>query len=69
MKCMETENKKEKNAVVEIVDGGPLKITGRIVLKDIKRDITVNLEEVSICLCGRSKNPPFCDDSHNSHTE
>lgn len=69
MKCMETENQKEKNAVVEIVDGGPLKITGRIVLKDIKRDITVNLEEVSICLCGRSKNPPFCDDSHNSHTE
>lgn len=69
MKCMEAENKKEKNSVVEIVDGGPLKIKGRIVLRDIKRDITVDLDDVSLCLCGKSKNPPFCDDSHNSRTE
>jgi hypothetical protein len=66
---METDNKKPAEIKVEITEDGPLKITGPVALKDLKRDITINLDDVSICLCGRSKNMPFCDDSHLSHTE
>lgn len=61
---METDQKKCIDAVIEVIEDGPLKISGHIVLKDLKRDVTVTLEEVSLCLCGRSKNKPFCDDSH-----
>ena len=64
MNNMETENKKSTEIEVKVVDGAQLKISGHIVLKDLKRDITVNLEEVSLCLCGRSRNKPYCDDSH-----
>jgi len=69
MKGMETDKGKDKNPVIEIVEGGPINIKGRIVFKDLKRDITTDLDEVSLCLCGRSKNMPFCDDSHLSHFE
>ena len=69
MNNMETEEKKSTDIVVEVVDGVKLKISGHIALKDLKRDITVNLEEVSICLCGRSRNKPYCDDSHLLPTE
>jgi CDGSH-type Zn-finger protein len=61
---MEAENKKTGDIVVEVVDGEQLKISGPIVLKDLKRDIILNLEEVSLCLCGRSRNKPYCDNSH-----
>lgn len=64
MKGMETEDKKPCGAKVEIVEGGKLVISGNIVYKDLKRDITLNLEEVSLCLCGLSKNKPYCDNSH-----
>lgn len=69
MNNMEIEEKKSTDIVVEVVDGVKLKISGHIALKDLKRDITVNLEEVSICLCGRSRNKPYCDDSHLLPTE
>ena len=62
---METEDKKPCGAIVEIVEGGKLKISGNLVFRDLKRDITLNLEEVSLCLCGRSKNKPYCDNSHS----
>jgi uncharacterized protein with ATP-grasp and redox domains len=60
------EDKKEfkSQATVEVIDNGPIKITGRILLKDSKRDITDNPEEVYLCRCGRSQNKPYCDESH-----
>ena len=64
MNGMETDNKGKTDTKVEIIDGGPLKISGRIVLKDLKRDITVNLDEVCLCLCGRTETSPYCDKSH-----
>ncbi len=65
---METEDKKPCG-IVEVVEGGKLKISGNIVFRDLKRDITVNLEEVSLCLCGLSKNKPYCDNSHLTNTK
>jgi CDGSH-type Zn-finger protein len=61
---MEKSKNKENSAVIEVIDGGPLKITGKISLWDLKRDITDNPSEVYLCRCGRSSNKPHCDDSH-----
>lgn len=59
------ENKAFKpQAIIEVTENGPIKITGRILLLDSKRDITDNPEEVYLCRCGRSGNKPYCDDSH-----
>jgi CDGSH-type Zn-finger protein len=68
MTIMEKDNNKPE-IKIEIIEDGPLNITGPIIYKDLKRDITVNMDDVSLCLCGRSKNKPFCDDSHLSRIE
>lgn len=51
-------------AIVEVVDFGPLKITGKFILKDTKRNKEVSAEFIELCRCGRSKNIPYCDGSH-----
>jgi CDGSH iron-sulfur domain-containing protein 3 len=56
------ENKSK--ATIEVVDFGPLQITGNFLLKDIKRNTEITLTEVKLCRCGKSKNKPFCDESH-----
>jgi hypothetical protein len=60
------EDKKEfkSQADIEVIDNGPVKITGRIILRDSKRDITDNPPEVYLCRCGLSGNKPYCDESH-----
>jgi CDGSH iron-sulfur domain-containing protein 3 len=59
-------DKKEfkSQAAIEIIDNGPIKITGKILLLDSKRDITEKFEEIYLCRCGRSGNKPYCDESH-----
>ena len=61
---METDANNKSYAIVEVIDGGPLKITGHIILKDPKKDISDNSDEVYLCRCGRSCNKPYCDESH-----
>jgi CDGSH-type Zn-finger protein len=51
-------------ATVEVTDNGPIIITGRILFRDLKRDIMESPEELNLCGCGRSQNKPYCDDSH-----
>jgi CDGSH iron-sulfur domain-containing protein 3 len=59
------ENKEFKSqATIEIIDNGPIKVAGNILLVDSKRDITNKAEEVWLCRCGRSGNKPYCDESH-----
>ena len=46
---------------------GPLRISGRVVLKDAQGnsfDLS-GREAFSLCRCGNSANKPFCDGSHN----
>ena len=43
---METKESKKVSAIVEVIDGGPLKITGQIILRDPKRHISDNPFEV-----------------------
>ena len=60
------ENKKIKSqARVEVIEFGPLKITGNFLLKDLKRDKEESGGEVLLCRCGKSSNKPYCDESHN----
>jgi CDGSH-type Zn-finger protein len=61
---METIENRTGSALVEVLDGGPLKITGQIILKDQKKAIEVSPVEVFLCRCGRSCNKPYCDESH-----
>ena len=59
------ENKEYKTqAVIEVIDIGPLKITGNFVIKDLKRDKEDTSKEVWLCRCGKSTNKPYCDESH-----
>ena len=61
------ENKQYKpQAVVEVEDSGPLRITGNIVIKDMQRNTEDTSGEVWLCRCGKSSNKPYCDDSHKS---
>jgi CDGSH-type Zn-finger protein len=63
---MEANDNKTASAIVEVIDGGPLKITGQIILRDLKKDITDSPIEVYLCRCGRSRDMPYCDESHNN---
>lgn len=59
------ENKEFKpQAIIEVPDNGPIKITGNFLLSDSKRDIMDSPTEVYLCKCGKSGNKPYCDDSH-----
>jgi hypothetical protein len=60
------EDKKEfkSQAIIEVIDNGPIKVTGKILLVDSKRDITDKPDEVWLCRCGRSGSKPYCDESH-----
>jgi len=60
------ENEKENNsqATIELIEFGPLKITGNFVVKDLKRDKEEAPGEIWLCRCGKSENKPYCDGSH-----
>jgi hypothetical protein len=61
---MEEKTERKSQAVVEVTDFGPLKITGNFIVKDIKNDKEESVKEVWLCRCGKSGNKPYCDDSH-----
>jgi CDGSH-type Zn-finger protein len=59
------ENKEFKSqAVVEVIDFGPMKITGNFIIKNIKNNTEVSMKEAWLCRCGKTANKPFCDESH-----
>jgi CDGSH iron-sulfur domain-containing protein 3 len=61
---MENNSENKSQTIVEVIDFGPLKITGKILIKDLQRNKEISLSEVSLCRCGKSGNKPFCDESH-----
>lgn len=61
---MEENKEKKSQAIVEVLDFGPLVITGNFLLKDIKRNTEDSPKEVRLCICGKSGNKPYCDESH-----
>jgi CDGSH iron-sulfur domain-containing protein 3 len=61
---MKENNEHKHQAIIEVIDFGPLKITGKFILKDTKRNKEESAEEILLCRCGRSANKPYCDCSH-----
>ncbi len=62
---MEDKKEQKPDADVEIIDSGPLRITGNFILKDLQRDKESVPGEVYLCRCGKSSDKPLCDGSHN----
>jgi CDGSH-type Zn-finger protein len=48
---------------LQVVSGGPLKMTGNITLISEDGSVT-HANNLSLCRCGASKGKPFCDDQH-----
>lgn len=61
---MEENKEFRPEATVEIIESGPVRITGNFILKDIKRGDESAPGEVFLCRCGKSGSKPFCDGSH-----
>ena len=61
---MEEKKEEKSQAIIEVIDFGPLKITGNFLLKDLKRDKEESPGEIKLCICGKSGNKPYCDESH-----
>ena len=62
---MEEKKLNKSQAIIEVTENGPLKITGNIVIKDMKRGFEDFPKEVLLCRCGKSMNKPYCDDRHD----
>ena len=60
----------QKTGEAEIIcrHNGPLRITGKFVMKDPDGNVfdTSGREFVSLCRCGHSANKPFCDGAHKT---
>ena len=63
-KKMEDKKGNKSHAIIEVIDSGPLRITGNFILKDLQRDKESIPDEIYLCRCGRSSNKPYCDESH-----
>ena len=61
---MEEKKQIKSQAIIEVIESGPIKISGNIIIKDMKRGTEVSAREVWLCRCGKSDNKPFCDESH-----
>lgn len=55
-----------KSIAITVNENGPLKISGEdLSLRYCGEPLAVTAgQDVYLCRCGRSKNPPFCDSSH-----
>ena len=61
---MEEQKEIKSQAIVEVEDFGPIKITGNFRVKDLRRDREESPTEIWLCRCGKSNNKPYCDESH-----
>jgi hypothetical protein len=61
---MENNDQNKKKVKVEVIENGPLKITGEFILKDLKRGSEEKPDVILLCRCGRTNNKPYCDCSH-----
>ena len=63
---MEENSQNKARIIVEVLDSGPIKITGKIHLNDVQRGNEEDSTEVWLCRCGKSRNKPYCDESHKT---
>jgi CDGSH iron-sulfur domain-containing protein 3 len=60
------DEQKHLSAEIILTKNEPIKITGTFEIKSYDGKLLSSEfdNEVYLCSCGRSKNKPFCDDSH-----
>lgn len=51
---------------IRVAKNGPLEVTGGIQLTDDMESAPESPEHYTLCRCGKSRNPPFCDGSHRT---
>jgi CDGSH-type Zn-finger protein len=51
---------------IEIVDDGPMKLTGEFELRDDRGEAVGIRKVYMLCRCGLSARMPFCDASHKA---
>lgn len=60
---MEEKQESKSRVKVEVVENGPLRITGNFVVKDLKRNREESLTVIDLCRCGNTGNKPYCDNT------
>jgi CDGSH-type Zn-finger protein len=63
---MEENSQNKAHVIVEVLDSGPIKITGKMHINDMQRGNEEDSAEVWLCRCGKSRNKPYCDESHRT---
>jgi hypothetical protein len=63
---MEEKKQNKPQAIIEVIDSGPLKISGNIFIKDMQKGTEDFPKEILLCRCGKSDNKPYCDNSHKT---
>ena len=53
---------------VKLVPGGPLYVRGHITITDEDGNVIREATRVALCRCGKTRNQPFCDNSHRADT-
>lgn len=54
----------ESGVTVSVVENGPFRVTGNILLEDASGNKIQTKDRFSLCRCGASENKPFCDGTH-----
>ena len=57
-------SEKLPNVQIEVIENGPLRITGDISVHFMDGTLQQKTPRASFCRCGASGNKPFCDGSH-----
>lgn len=50
--------------VVDVPPGGPLRLRGDLTIHQPRGHVLFDSPRVSLCRCGKTRNAPFCDNSH-----
>lgn len=58
------EGQESNNAMVEVLENGPLLIYGNLKVKDKTGSESSKSQTTAFCRCGASQNKPYCDGSH-----
>ena len=60
---MEEKQEDKQRVRVEVVENGPLRITGNFIVRDLKRNKEESPFTIDLCRCGRTGDKPYCDNT------